>query len=142
MEDYGKKKGKSWTKHDKIVLKDPKQDVPSGVTSISFSHDGNIIASGSEDGILRLWRKDGSFLNHFNCQSYINDVTFDPQDQIVGCASSSDLRLWSVKKLGPSKDSMTDLNTLIKDSCTYLRNYFLANPKVLNENKDLCPNIT
>ena len=136
-----KKKGTSWTNHYKVPLHDPKQIVPSSVRSVSFSHDGNIIVSGNEDGILRLWRKDSSFLNSFNCGSSINDVAFNPQDNIVSCATDNDLRLWSITKLIPSKNSTTDLNTLIQSSCKYLRNYFLVNPKVLNENKDLCPDV-
>ncbi|MDF5723121.1 MAG: CHAT domain-containing protein [Rhizonema sp. PD37] len=134
-----KKRGTSWNNHYKVSLHDPKQIVPVGINSVSFSHNGDIIASGDQDGILRLWRKDGSFLDRFNCKSFINAVAFNPQDNIVSCATDNDLQLWSLTKLMLSTNSTTDLNTLIQSSCAHLRNYFIVNPMVLNENKNLCP---
>ena len=136
------KRGKDWNHYKEETLQNgPNLSVPSTVNSVSFIHDGNIITSGSIDGILRLWKKDGSFLNEFNCGSPINDVAFNPQGNIVGCATDNDLRLWNVRKLTPIKNSTTDLSTLLQSSCNYLGSYFIVNPEILNKNRDLCPNI-
>ncbi|MEQ8382996.1 MAG: AAA family ATPase [Coleofasciculus sp. A1-SPW-01] len=68
----------------------------SAVKSISYSPDGQILASGSEDGMVKLWRKDGTVWQAW--QGHSNEVWsvgFSPDGQLIASASlDCTVKLW------------------------------------------------
>jgi WD40 repeat protein len=70
---------------------------PGGVTSIAFSPDEQLIATGSNDGIARLWNKQGNLIQEFKGhQSYVGGVVFSPDGQLIATGSNDGIaRLWN-----------------------------------------------
>ncbi|YAF94009.1 MAG: NACHT and WD repeat domain-containing protein [Nodularia sp. CChRGM 3473] len=71
-----------------------------GVTSIASSSDGKLIASGSDDGTIRLWNQQGQsiglpFSGH---EGAVTSVAFSPDDKyIISGSQDSTLRLWDTQ---------------------------------------------
>ncbi|WP_017720278.1 nSTAND1 domain-containing NTPase [Kamptonema formosum] len=129
-----KKRGASWK--DGIILWQELKDHEQEVYSVTFSRDGTI-ASGSADAHIRLWSKDGTRLESFNCRSFVNEVKFSPDGETVACATDAKTwLLWSVK---PRAHTSSNLDEMLGDSCARLRDYLSANPKVKVEEPELCP---
>ncbi|OKH25352.1 caspase family protein [Chroogloeocystis siderophila] len=68
------------------------------LNSVSFSPDGNLLASASDDKTVKLWRRDGSEVRSLQGhQDAVNNVAFSPNSQIVASASKdATVKLWSV----------------------------------------------
>jgi len=71
----------------------------SGVRAISFSNDGNIIASGSEDNTIQLWKRDGTL--HKTLKGHIKTVrsiSFSPDNRtLVSASDDKTLKLWNLE---------------------------------------------
>ncbi|GAX34593.1 nSTAND1 domain-containing NTPase [Nodularia sp. NIES-3585] len=69
----------------------------SWVTSVNFSPDGQILASGYADNSIQLWNSDGSLLATLtDHQDSVNSVSFSPDGQILASASGDNtIKLWS-----------------------------------------------
>ncbi|MEA5554387.1 WD40 repeat domain-containing protein, partial [Anabaena cylindrica UHCC 0172] len=67
--------------------------------SVSFSPDGQTIATASSDNTARLWNLKGKLLHEFKVhQSGFNSVSFSPDGQTIATASSDNTaRLWNLK---------------------------------------------
>ncbi len=83
------------------------------VLDVSFSNDGQMLATASKDGTIKLWNLDGKIITSLpenNTQaSYFWRVSFSPNDQLLAAGSTSGkINLWSIdgnkiKELEPLK---------------------------------------
>lgn len=87
------------------------------VNGIAYSPDGQLLASGSDDGTLKVWRTDGALLNSVvidpvaapqpvdgEAHSRVLDVAFSPDSQSVAVAQSNgNVTLWSVAADAPQQ---------------------------------------
>lgn len=66
---------------------------------MSFSPDGQLLATGAADNTVKLWRViDGQLLHTFTGQKdYVSSVAFSPDGQLLASGSyDSTLKLWRV----------------------------------------------
>lgn len=66
------------------------------VGSLSFSHDGKIIASANGDNTIKLWKRDGSIIDTLvGHEKGVKSVSFHPREQILVSSSlDGTVRLW------------------------------------------------
>ncbi|MDZ8091574.1 MAG: CHAT domain-containing protein [Nostoc sp. DedQUE05] len=58
------------------------------VTSVKFSHDGQLLASASQDTTIKIWRRDGRFLQTLaGHRDRVFSVIFSPNNQLLIAAS-------------------------------------------------------
>jgi len=73
------------------------QGHPKPVFSVSFSPSGQILASGSSDGTIKLWRRNGQFiqtLHHAKDGERVFRVIFTSDGQSLISASQKDIKIW------------------------------------------------
>ncbi len=70
----------------------------SGITSVSFSPDGETIASASVDNTIKLWSLQGRELQTlFGHSNWVRSVSFSPDGQMIASASDDGtIKLWSL----------------------------------------------
>lgn len=68
------------------------------VSSVSFSPDGNFIASASKDNTIKLWSKDGKYIKNLPGHTAgVYCIRFSPDGQILASASEDGtIKLWSI----------------------------------------------
>ncbi len=73
--------------------------LPQENTSVSFSPDGQTLATGSEDKTIRLWDpKTGELRQTLDHADHVNHVLFSPDGKTITSASSHHtIRLWDAK---------------------------------------------
>jgi WD40 repeat protein len=87
------------------------------VTSLSFSPDGQTIASASFDKTIKLWKHDGTLLNTLKGhRDVVQSVTFSPDGQTIASASfDKTIKLWKhngtlLKTLKGHRDVVTSVS--------------------------------
>ncbi|MBD2483421.1 TIR domain-containing protein [Planktothrix sp. FACHB-1365] len=70
------------------------------IQTVSFSPDGEILATGGDDNIVKLWNQDGSFVQELSGhQDAVMSVNFSPDGDIIATASlDKTVRLWQKKQ--------------------------------------------
>ncbi|MDZ7966360.1 MAG: hypothetical protein RM368_15510 [Nostoc sp. DedSLP03] len=87
------------------------------VTCLSFSKDGKLLASGSEDKTIKLWERDGRFFNEMDNKSLVKSLAFSPDGEVlVSGDDEKTIKLWSIHKTHPimelpkQEDSVTSVD--------------------------------
>ena len=67
------------------------------IKQLTFSPDGNNLATASENGIVKLWRTaDGSLLNYYPTKAEINDLSYSPDGQFLATAEANgQVNIWN-----------------------------------------------
>ncbi|MGD1873363.1 MAG: hypothetical protein ACFB02_09965 [Mastigocoleus sp.] len=69
------------------------------VNSVSFNHNGSLLASGSTDRNILVWRKNGSLLRTIKGHSnWVNSVSFSPDGKyIVSGSADKTVKIWETE---------------------------------------------
>lgn len=81
-----------------------RQLVKSWVNSVAYSRDGTLLATGSWDGLVRMWRsRDGALLGTLQGElGEINAVTFSPDNRLFAAAGRNRaVRIWRLSDGAP-----------------------------------------
>lgn len=69
------------------------------LSTLNFSTDGSFLASGSQDGIIKLWRiRDGNLMFILNNKHSVNSIVFSTDGQIlISGGDDGIVNFWSIK---------------------------------------------
>ncbi|MFZ1026293.1 MAG: AAA-like domain-containing protein [Limnoraphis robusta] len=100
-----------------------------GVSAVAFSPNGDMIATVGGDNTVKLWKPDGTLVQTFvGHENSVLGVAFSPNGDMIATASEDNtVKLWTV-----------DLDDLIAEGCTVVRDYLKNNPNVTEKERRLC----
>jgi FOG: WD40 repeat len=76
------------------------------IYTLSYSHDGELLASGGMDKCTIIWTKEGTGILKFTHDSSIQVVAFNPLQQLLVSCSSHDIGFWSPRNQGVKKNKI------------------------------------
>ncbi|MBH8553165.1 PD40 domain-containing protein, partial [Nostocaceae cyanobacterium CENA357] len=96
------------------------------VWSVSFSPDGQYIATAADDGTTRLWNLNGQQVAQFQGhRKAVRSVSFSPDGKYIATAADDHTaRLWPVE----------NLEQLLVRGCNWLHDYLENNSNVSDRN--------
>ncbi|HEY9301094.1 MAG TPA: hypothetical protein VIQ31_32955, partial [Phormidium sp.] len=105
---------------------------PGKINSVSFSSDGQTIATASTDKMVRIWHIDGSLLRTLkNHQAEVSSVSWSPNGQILASASADKrVILWNL-----------NLEEMLIQGCNSVREYLQNNSHLNQQDKSICEGI-
>ncbi|HEU5380305.1 MAG TPA: hypothetical protein VFV38_33185 [Ktedonobacteraceae bacterium] len=72
------------------------------ITALAWSPDGQMLASGGQDGMVRVWRADtGALLFTFQHDEPVQRLRWSPHG-VLASTSSTSIRLWPLATVGHS----------------------------------------
>ncbi len=70
-----------------------------GVNKVIFSYDGQFIATGSYDGVVKLINLNNDKTYYLNHSSLISDITFSNDDKRLATVSNNVAKVWTIDKI-------------------------------------------
>ncbi|MBI4781632.1 MAG: CHAT domain-containing protein [Oscillatoriophycideae cyanobacterium NC_groundwater_1537_Pr4_S-0.65um_50_18] len=104
-----------------------------GINSLTFSPDGKLIATASNDNTVKIWNSsDGQLLQTLQgFDGIVWTVEFGPDGKMLAVASNDNsVILFDIY--------LSDLETLTKFACNWIKNYLTSNANADQELKQLC----
>jgi WD40 repeat protein len=91
---------------------------------VSFSPDGQTIATASSDRTIKLWQRDGTLITTLSGhQADVNSVSFSPDGKLlVSAGADGAVLLWNASDLS--------LKGLLAKGCSQIGNYLKTHPNV------------
>lgn len=111
------------------------------VWSLRFSWDGQRLATGYKDGTVRLITLQGKELQQFPkdppaVKVQVLSISFSPDDKVMTTGYNDGMiRFWNLQNKKPQTEQ--DLNTLLTNSCQWLKEYLTTHPHDKN-NPSFC----
>ena len=103
------------------------------VSEVSFSPDGQMLASASRDNTVKLWApQTGEEINTLTGHTdWVWGVSFSPDGQMLASASRDNtVKLWNL-----------DFDYLLKEGCDFMRGYWKYNPPEDESEKNMCDGV-
>ena len=106
------------------------------VSDVNFSPNGQIIATGSSDATIKLWSREGQLLTTLEGHAdRVMSVSFSPDGKLLASTSvDRTIKLWNLEDLRLT----SDLDILVKQGCTWLKDYLKNNQKLEEGDRQLC----
>ena len=124
-----------------LIHQDRISDHSYSVTSISFSPDGKMIATGSKD--LNLWGLDGRLIATISgYDNEIADIRFSPNGKTIGMIHKHFRGLGNLGYLPTATFWSFDVDSLLVSGCNLLGDYLKTNPNVSDSDRHLCDGIS
>ncbi|MEG4807038.1 WD40 repeat domain-containing protein [Microcoleus sp. F8-D3] len=123
-----------------LIHQDRISDHSFRVTSISFSPDGKMVATGSKD--LNLWGLDGRLIATISgYDNEIADIRFSPNGKTIGMIHEAFRGLGNLGYLPSATFWSFDVDSLLASGCNSIRDYLTTNPNVSESDRHLCDGI-
>ncbi|CAD5944281.1 putative WD repeat-containing protein all2124 [Planktothrix rubescens] len=124
-----------------LIHQDRISDHSYSVTSISFSPDGKMVATGSKD--LNLWGLDGRLIATISgYDNEIADIRFSPNGKTIGMIHRHFRGLGNLGYLPSATFWSFDVDSLLVSGCNLLGDYLKTNPNVSDSDRHLCDGIS